>query len=301
MQTDWIAVDWGTSNLRAWSMRDDGTILAQAQSDKGMGGLNRDGFEAALLALVTPWLSTERTVQTVACGMVGSRQGWIEAPYRKAPCTPIAETNMVKAPSNDPRLSVSIVSGICQDSPADVMRGEETQIAGFLSQNPDFDGVLCLPGTHCKWVQISAGEIVSFVTFMTGELFAFLSEGSVLRHSVSPDGWDDDAFEEAVSDGISKPQFFAGRLFSLRAASLLQDLSPATARARLSGQLLGIELAAARPYWIGQNVAVIGATSVSHVYSEALRLQGVAPISSDAETMTVAGLSAAHSSLKVTS
>lgn len=301
MQTDWIAVDWGTSNLRAWSMRDDGVILAQAQSDKGMGGLNRDGFEAALLALVTPWLSHERLVQTVACGMVGSRQGWVEAPYRKVPCKPINDVKLVKAPTNDPRLSVSIVSGICQDSPADVMRGEETQIAGFLAQNPNFDGILCLPGTHCKWAQISAGEIVSFVTFMTGEMFAILSETSVLRHSIAPDGWDDEAFSDAVSDAISKPQHIAGRLFSLRAASLLQDLPPSTARARLSGLLIGIELAAARPYWLGQNVAVIGATSIAGVYSKALQLQGITPTDCDAEAMTIAGLSAAHSSLKVTS
>ena len=88
-----------------------------------------------------------------------------------------------------------------QSKPADVMRGEETQISGYLAQNPNFNGSICLPGTHTKWVQISAGEIVSFRTFMTGELFNIISKHSILRHSVD-EGWDEKAFLESVSEGM---------------------------------------------------------------------------------------------------
>jgi 2-dehydro-3-deoxygalactonokinase len=182
--------------------------------------------------------------------------------------------------------------------PADVMRGEETQIAGFLALNPGWDGVLCLPGTHSKWVHISANEIVSFQTFMTGELFAILTGHSVLQHSVGDDGWDDDQFSQAVQDTLARPERIAAGLFTLRAETLLLDLSPQAARARLSGQLIGAELAAARPYWLGQNVAVIGAGHIAQHYVNALALQAVPATLSKGEKVTLAGLTAAYRSLK---
>ena len=97
------------------------------------------------------------------------------------------------------------------------MRGEETQIAGVLCQHKEFTGVLCLPGTHSKWALSQAGEVVSFNTFMTGELFALLSKQSVLRHSVIDDQWSDEAFQQGVSDGFNNPAQFTGALFSVRA------------------------------------------------------------------------------------
>ena len=295
----WIAVDWGTTRLRAFAMTQSHEVMARGDSDKGMATLCTQEFEPALLELITPWLDPVRVTPVIACGMVGARQGWIEAPYRKAPCPPF-DAEMVQATARDPRIQVSIVSGISQTDPADVMRGEETQIAGFLAGNPEFDGVLCLPGTHTKWVLISAGEIVSFVTYMTGEMFGLLSRQSVLRHTIGTNGWDDDAFGDALSDAISKPQFFAARLFSLRATSLLSDISPGSARARLSGTLIGIELAAAKGYWLGQNIAVIGAAALSKIYVAALRAQGANAEVYAAQDMTLAGLSAAYAQLETT-
>lgn len=294
--TEWIAVDWGTSNLRVWAMQGD-VVLARAVSDAGMGGLTRDGFGPALAALIDGWnLPTQTPV--IACGMVGSRQGWVEAPYARVPCAPLGE-RMVKVPDTD--RNVRIIPGLKQDTPADVMRGEETQIAGFLALNPGWDGVICLPGTHAKWVQVSAGEVVSFQTFITGELFALISSQSVLRHSVQSDGWDADAFAQAVSDTMSRPEKLAATLFSIRADDLLQATPPATARARLSGILIGAELAAARPYWLGQNVAIIGADATARHYVEALAAQGVPATLADAERMTLAGLTSAYKRSKVTS
>ena len=176
---DWIAVDWGTTHLRAWAIRN-GDPVAEATSDSGMGQLNRTDFEPALLDLIEPWLGQDR-MTIVACGMVGSRQGWAEAPYAKVPVQP-ASDRLIRPETRDQRLSVHILPGLRQDDPADVMRGEETQIAGYLAGNPGFDGVVCLPGTHTKWVQVSAGEVVSFRTFMTGELFSLLSKPT---HSTS--------------------------------------------------------------------------------------------------------------------
>ncbi|MEO1537202.1 MAG: 2-dehydro-3-deoxygalactonokinase [Pseudomonadota bacterium] len=294
---EWIAVDWGTSNLRAWAMRGP-EIVAEAGSEKGMGSLTPDGFETALLELIDPWLGAAQT-PVVACGMVGARQGWIEAPYTKVPCPPVGGAT-VKAPASDARIDVTLLPGLSQGGPADVMRGEETQIAGFLAETLGFDGILCMPGTHTKWVQVSAGEVVSFRTYMTGELFALLSTQSVLRHSMD-DAFDGDAFLSAVRDGMSDPQAMAGRFFSLRAESLLAAPARGSAKARLSGFLIGAELAAARSYWLGQRIALLGAGKLSDLYAQALSAEGAAPETFDVTRATLNGLTAAYNSLKESS
>ncbi|MBU3030161.1 2-dehydro-3-deoxygalactonokinase [Paracoccus marinaquae] len=295
---DWIAVDWGTSHLRLWLMGDGGQVLDRRHSDRGMSKLKPDEFEATLLALVGDRLPAGRRVPVICCGMAGARQGWAEAPYAAVPCLPGTWDRAARPRTSDPRLAVAILPGLSQARPADVMRGEETQIAGYLAANPGFDGVLCLPGTHCKWAHVSAGEVVSFRSFMTGELFALLSTASVLRHSVATTGEDQAAFSAALDQAMARPATVATDLFSLRAESLLQGLDPVTARARLSGLLIGIELAGARPYWLGQEVAIIGAGGLADAYATGLAAQGLSPRRTDAEAMTLAGLAAAHDALK---
>ena len=294
---DWIAVDWGTTHLRAFAMGPAG-VLAEAESDDGMATLARDGYEPALMRLVAPWLAPGAPVDIIACGMVGSRQGWLEAPYRDTPCAPLDPPTLVTVPLADPRLTLRLVPGLRQVRPADVMRGEETQIAGALAAMPGFDGVLCLPGTHSKWVHVSAGEVVSFQTCMTGELFALLSTQSVLRHGMAGDGWDEHSFINALSDAMSQPERFSARLFSLRAEALIANLSPACARARLSGLLIGIELAATRPYWLGQQVVIVGAPKLAATYAAALAAQGVIARTLPAAACTIAGLAFARSSIR---
>ncbi len=295
MTPDWIAADWGTSNLRLWAIAKDGTVLGERTSDQGMGQLTPSAFEPTLTALAADWLDNTTTV--VACGMVGSRQGWVEAPYQTAPCEVCSKT-MVTAPTTRAGLTVHVIPGIKQTTPApDVMRGEETQIAGFLAQNKNWDGVICLPGTHTKWVHVSADEVVSFQTFMTGELFALLCDHSVLSHSIASCGWNEDAFDAALSTAMSRPEALAARLFALRAAQLVNNTDEVTLRSELSGLLVGAELAAAKPYWLGQNVAIIGADAVSKPYLEGLAKQGVTATRADATDMTLAGIKAAHAHL----
>jgi 2-dehydro-3-deoxygalactonokinase len=291
----WIAVDWGTSNLRVWGMDSDGEVAAEASSDKGMAKLDRAGFEPALLELVDGWLLHDRQIPVVACGMVGARQGWVEVPYREVPCKPVF-FDMVGSPdTQDPRLKVTILAGIKQLKPApDVMRGEETQIAGILSQDPHFDGVLCLPGTHSKWVRISAGEIVHFKTFMTGELFNLFLVHSVLRHSLDGAGRDGIEFANSVRSIMAEPASFAGRLFSIRAETLVSGLGAAAANARLSGLLIGAELAAAETYWLDRNLIIVGNGAQSELYAEALGTLGQSPRIIDASHVTLAGLKSAY-------
>lgn len=292
MDTEWIALDWGTTHLRAWAMGADGKVLASATSDKGMGGLVREEFEPALLALVDEWLEPGRTISAIACGMVGARQGWIEAPYAQAPCPPLS-SQLIAAPVLDPRISVQIIPGIMQTAPADVMRGEETQIAGLLARDPDYSGVVCLPGTHSKWVRVRDGRVAAFKTFMTGEMFALLSGQSVLRHGMG-EGWDHDAFLMGVAAPLEKSGQLAGLLFPLRAESLISELKPDAARARLSGILIGAELAAMRAFWQQSQVTIIGAGQLANLYAQALATQSHIAKEVDTEALTLAGLTAAY-------
>ena len=284
---EWIAVDWGTSRLRVWGMRDGAPVWHEA-SDRGMASLEPPEFEGALREAIGA-----RSAPVIACGMVGARQGWIEAPYAAVPCAPLGPP--IAAPG---ALDVRILPGLSQAAPPDVMRGEETQIAGLLAAEPGFDGVACLPGTHTKWARISAGEVVSFRTCMTGELFALLSERSVLRHCVRSEDPDDDAFAQALSDGIARPEALAARLFGLRAEALLNDAPPAALRARLSGLLIGAELAATRPYWLGEAVAVVADGALAGAYAAALAAQGVRVRQMGAEAATLAGLTAARRAME---
>ena len=295
----WIAVDWGTSNLRVWGVDANGGIVAEASSDKGMAKLDRAGFESALLELIGGWLLEDRQIPVVACGMVGARQGWLEVPYSETPCKPIFPEAIGRPDTRDQRLRVFVLGGIKQITPApDVMRGEETQIAGILSADPSFEGVLCLPGTHTKWVRIRAGEIVDFKTFMTGELFSLLSRQSVLRHSLNgAAGSDAIEFARSIQLMMTEPASFAGQLFSIRAGNLVSGLEAGTAEARLSGLLIGAELAAARDYWFDQSPVIVGNGAQSDLYLEGLQTLGCSPRVIDASGVTLAGLKSAYAQI----
>jgi len=297
IRPDWIAVDWGTSALRVWAMGRTGAVLATANSDDGMGRLTPEAFEPALMRLIEPWLADAPT-KVIACGMVGARQGWSEAPYRALPCPPLG-TDLHRVTARDPRLDLRIIAGLSQAAPPDVMRGEETQIAGFLAQNQGFEGTLCLPGTHAKWVRLCAGRIEAFRTTMTGEIFALLSNASVLRHSVGS-GWVPEAFAAAVIEAHESPATLTTELFALRAASLLHGTDPAATRSRLSGLLIGAELAATADFWRVSPPVLIGAPTLSRHYAQALAALGTTAQLTEGADLTLAGLCAAHASLTET-
>ncbi|MEX5728715.1 2-dehydro-3-deoxygalactonokinase [Rhodovulum iodosum] len=293
---DWIAADWGTSKLRLWAMAGDGSVLAARSAASGMGGLSPEAFEPALLALADDLLAPGRATEVVICGMAGARQGWIEAPYAPLPWRPAA-AGATTAPSTDPRLSVRILPGLCQDDPPDVLRGEETQIAGFLAETPDFEGLICLPGTHTKWVRVAAGAVTAFRTAMTGEAFALFAERSVLRHAMD-EGWDESHFRAAVAQAANRPERVATDLFTIRARALLDPAPPGAARARLSGLFLGLELAATRGMWVGQSVTVLGSADLTARYVSALDTQGAAARPVDGTRLTLTGLCAARDGLR---
>lgn len=294
---EWIAVDWGTSHLRVWRMSAQGDILDRRRSEKGMNKLVSTQFESTLISLIDDWLNNDSTCQVLACGMVGSRQGWQEAKYLSTPCSPCGSFTRVSV--QDPRINVSILPGVKQLSPADVMRGEETQIAGLLVDNQEYNGVVCLPGTHSKWAKIVAGKITEFQTFLTGELFALLSKQSVLRHSLDDSAWDNQAFTSAIGESIDQPQSVMAKLFSLRAQSLVSELSATSAHARLSGLLIGLELVNCKHYFLDtdKKVTIIGESTLSQHYMHALKTLSIDVEQKCSETMTLQGLTLAYQQL----
>ncbi|GAB4531035.1 MAG: 2-dehydro-3-deoxygalactonokinase [Roseibium sp.] len=292
----WIAADWGTSNLRLWALDDRDRTIARRSSEKGMGKLTREDFEPALLELVGDLLTEGVRTPVIVCGMAGARQGWREAAYLTAPCRPPSLNEATLVETEDPRLDVRILPGVRQLDPPDVMRGEETQIAGFLADEPAYEGLLCLPGTHTKWVAIREERIASFRTFMTGELFALLAGQSVLRHGLSDKEMDGDSFRQAVTDAAGAPAGIAAALFGIRAAGLVAGLSPEAARGRLSGLLIGAELAAVRD-GIGEGpVAILGGDNLAGAYHDALGCLGRSARLLDTEKLTLKGLALARSS-----
>lgn len=283
MKVDWIAVDWGTSNLRIWALDSHDNVLAEKQSNQGMAGLLPLEFEQVLLEHIEEWLGIH-AMPIRACGMVGARQGWCEAPYASVPTAPTSQS--IKVPAKDQRLAMRIISGVSQANPADVMRGEETQIAGFLSDNPDYHGVLCMPGTHSKWVQIQGGQIVRFQTAMTGEIFGLLSQNSVLRHSMGD--WDEAVFLETIIEAYQSPELAMSNMFSIRARDLLEG--DTKGRAKLSANLVALEISGMRQLWQEQQITIIGTARLAHLYELALKKLGQTALRIDGELMSLKGL-----------
>jgi 2-dehydro-3-deoxygalactonokinase len=269
---DWIAADWGTSRLRVWAMTADGRTLAEAGSDAGMGRLGREDYAPALTTLVAGWLRPEGATPVVVCGMAGAREGWAPAGYADVggPLDALAEDPAT--PEAGPRLDVRILRGLKQDAPADVMRGEETQIAGACALRPGLEGLIALPGTHGKWAAVEGGRVRAFRTFLTGELFELLATRSVLRHGMG-DAIDEAAFDAAAGEALAAPDQLPALLFGVRARGLLAGQTPPEARGRLSGLLIGAEVAAARALGAG-DVTIVAAPGLAERYARALALDG---------------------------
>lgn len=295
----WIAVDWGTSSLRIWGLDESNQIIFHQVTDEGMSSLDgAAAFEATLLNHVSTNLSDEVVVPVICCGMVGAKQGWHDAGYQTLPCDPLAEQQVVAIKVNDPRLQVWIVPGLCQQHPADVMRGEETQIAGVLAHiDGPLTGMVCLPGTHSKWALCEAGKVTQFATFMTGELFALLAKQSVLRFSVADSDWHEPTFVAAVEQAFANPQCISNLLFSVRAGDVLDQPQGAYGKARLSGLLIGLELAGAKHMQQQGVVHLVGGSDLAKTYQQGMHAIGIETKVHSGEALVLAGLTAAYKQL----
>lgn len=282
-----VAVDWGTTRMRASLIGADGSVLERMQSDAGVQSVPAGGFPAALEAACAPWFATDPDLPVIMAGMVGSRNGWIEAPYLHCPCGPQDLAAQLTAIPGLGR-TVFVVPGVdgrWPDGSYDVMRGEETQVFGTGSD----DGIICLPGTHSKWVDVADGRMVRFATFVTGELYAALAGSFVARLAATPDdptaGQAEAASASRAAGGVTRAMFQA------RSRVLAGDLTPAAVRPFLSRLLIEAEIAGAMDLFGARaNVHLVAAEPQLSLYRSALTARGIEIDIVDPSAATLAGL-----------
>ena len=297
---EWVGVDWGTSNLRAWGLAADGSVTLSRSSDQGMGKLTRDQYPGVLAGLLQGVASTRGgSLDVLICGMAGARQGWIEAPYLEAPTDLRGLIDAAVRPSlADAHLTAAILPGVCQKAGADnVMRGEETQLLGLAALRPGFHGVVCMPGTHSKWAEMAGTRIEHFSTAMTGELFELLRTHSVLRHSLGGDTDGEgraEGFAAGAQVGLNKPDQLTSELFAVRAGSLLSGRQPDWCAGYLSGLLIGAEIGSRRALIGEQIVPLIGSPALCTLYAQVLSMIGAQGAPVGGTEVVLAGLKAAR-------
>lgn len=266
-----VGVDWGTTRLRAALLAADGTVLSRTESASGLMAVSPDGFAPALDAALAALGAG--AVPVLMSGMVGSRQGWREAPYVDVPGDEAALAAGIVWLSGT-RTPTGIVPGVCTGRtapPGDVMRGEETEIVGALHALGVSDGTFILPGTHTKWATVESGAITAFETYMTGDTFQALVQHTVLSKTIVDANGDDGAFEQgvAIAADLDGPGDLLNAMFTLRAETLFERLPSQDVSAMLSGLLIGSEVSSALTRHSGA-MTIIGAELLSLLYARAL-------------------------------
>ncbi|HGY2797125.1 TPA: 2-dehydro-3-deoxygalactonokinase [Citrobacter amalonaticus] len=267
MTARYIAIDWGSTNLRAWLYQGD-KCLESRQSEAGVTRLNGKSPEAVLAEVTQNWRDSVTPV--VMAGMVGSNVGWKIAPYLSVPAS-FAAIGQQLTPVGD---NVWIIPGLCvsRDDNHNVMRGEETQLLGARTLSPS--SVYVMPGTHCKWVQADAEQIHDFRTVMTGELHHLLLQHSLVGAGLPEQQTSSDAFAAGLARGIDSPAVLP-QLFEVRASHVLGNLPREQVSEFLSGLLIGAEVASMRDFIAHeQTITIVAGASLTSRYQQAFHAMG---------------------------
>ena len=289
-----VAVDWGTSSFRLWLMDRAGNVLAERRSQEGMMAAAKTGFATVLQSHLGA-VNAASHLPVVICGMAGARQGWVEAGYIDTPASLVSILQRA-VPVPGQSRDIRILPGIAQRDPKapDVMRGEETQLLGVIGA--DGETLVCMPGTHSKWASVRGGSVERFTTFMTGELFSAISRETILSLAVADadEAVDTLAFTSAIVAAFERPAFAANLLFQVRSGQLLFGGSPASARERISGTLIGLELAAGLAgNRTSRGVILVATGRLQELYRLAFDTLSVAVQSIDSDDAVRRGLSIA--------
>lgn len=280
--TQAIGVDWGTTTFRAFRFDGRGTVLEARRAEAGIRAIDDGDFEGALEHLIGDWLDAAGASPVVLSGMIGSRQGWVEAPYLPCPAD-LGDLVGDLMPLDLARgRRIYIAPGLsCRDADGvpDVMRGEEVQILGAIDRLGVQSATLCLPGTHSKWAWVASHRVTGFATHMTGEVFDVLRRHSILGTTIEHTAWDQDSFTRGVARAADvEGGGLLHQLFGIRAAGLFGELSPATSGAFLSGLIIGHELRGALATDRDGPVYLIGEEGLVRLYRAALTCVGVEAI-----------------------
>lgn len=267
-----LAIDWGTSSLRGALLAEDGSVLQETSAARGILTVPAGDFRQVFDETFGAWFDQARLA--LICGMAGSRQGWVEAPYARCPAG-LAELAASLAWIEPGRIG--IVPGLtCEhDGTPDVMRGEETQVFGALQLLGLRDAQLVLPGTHSKWVHATGGRVDSFTTFMTGEVYALLRRQSILARGMPED--DGELNEDAFEQGLQQARRSTGLLqtaFSARTLGLFDRLPAHALPSYLSGLVIGDELRA-QGAALAPEVVIMANAALAQRYAIALKAWGV--------------------------
>lgn len=264
-----ITLDWGTTNVRAALLDDTGHVLEERRGESGVGHYDKTDFENRFDQLIKGW----PVVPAMAAGMVGSRQGWSEAAYLPCPVSINDLAEGLHEISHGGR-QITIVPGVKLDdgSRCDVMRGEESQLAGFLAAHSTFSGTVIMPGTHSKWVSVEQQTIGNFYTYMTGDLFEALSQHSILRHSVCGSDGTLEQFTRKARELANVTTSIEGEYFGFRARHLLTGCSPDKLHQELSALLIMAELRAGQAdgFRLDDEVLIVGSEGLNQLYEIAL-------------------------------
>lgn len=264
MNNNWIAIDWGTTNFRAFLMQGS-QQLSRISEACGLLSVEKDQFAPTLQNLLQTWLEQYGNLPIVMAGMVGSQQGWHEVPYAPLPCNAqdlASRTLAFTTPWGSDAWLIPGANGISQFSQPDVMRGEEVQLFGLSALYPADEHFALLPGTHSKHAQLRQGEIASFSTFMTGEIFSLLSQHSILGRALPQQQEDNEAFLLGVRTAMQGAPF-THLVFSARTRRLAGEINEAHVHSYLSGLTIGYELQALP---VGQHDWVVGSPSLTARY-----------------------------------
>jgi 2-dehydro-3-deoxygalactonokinase len=301
-----VAGDWGTSHLRLSLCDEQGRVL---DSRKGQGvSAVRGDVAGEFSSAVSAW-SAHGPLPAVLCGMVGSTIGWHEVRYLPCPIRPETVTTGVHRFSQDGR-DIFIAPGLsCRNKlmAPDVMRGEETQILGAMRLDPQLARerhVLCLPGTHTKWVSLKDGVIEHFLTAISGEMFDLLLRHSVLvNYKEKTDGVGGPAFKRALEKTRIYPDAeLTHLLFEVRSGQLVGELKQPEAADFLSGLIIGQDVSGMRRFFRkdleeSKGVVVISTPQLGGLYVEALKAREIGVRTIDGDEASVAGLSALYHAL----
>lgn len=292
-----IAGDWGTSRLRLFLCARDGAVLERREGP----GIAEAGARAAEIfaGLTTDW---DKALPALLSGMVGSTIGWREAAYRACPAAPDAIADAALRFEYGGR-QIAIVPGLsCTNASGlfDVMRGEETQLLGALRLKPELARgrhLFCQPGTHAKWVLVEDGAVIRFQTALSGELFALLSQHSVLARGAGAPSTTHAAFAEGVRAARNEAGLLH-LLFSTRSRQLSGEIAKAEAASYLSGLIVGAEIEAAIRLFAPQgDVGLICTPALAAAYQAALQTHGLGTRVLDGDDTVLAGLTFLHSQL----
>jgi 2-dehydro-3-deoxygalactonokinase len=281
-----IAVDWGTTNRRAYRLDPAGERKGEFEDSKGVLSVPEGGFPAAVQEI------RERLgdLPLLLAGMVGSNRGWVEVPY--VPCPAGIDALAAKLEWVGEREAIVPGVSYIGQGRADVMRGEEVQLLGGVESGAlHRDALACHPGTHNKWALLRSGIIQTFGTVMTGELFALLKDHSILAELLQGPVELNDAFRQGARYSLDR-EMLPAALFEVRAAVLLGQMKREDAASYVSGLLIGTDVRIGLTWPLTARICIMGRKDLTRLYAAVIGEAGREPIELDGEQSFLAGIRA---------